>query len=110
MAPLIERQPRQLPSESIRVADAKPAKGQAFGARDGRLYAATRLGVRVCDQPGRVQGILPRPNGKISNLCFGGENFGTLFATCGDKVFKRKLKVWGEQPWAAPNKPATPGM
>ena len=78
--------------------------------REGRLYAATRLGIQVCDQPGRVQCILPTPNGKIANLCFGGENFDTLFATCGDKVFKRKLKVKGAQPWAAPIKPATPGL
>ena len=63
--------------------------------RDGRLYVATRLGVQVCDQAGRVNCIIPTPNGKVSNLSFGGENFDTLFATCGDKVFKRKLKVSG---------------
>lgn len=78
--------------------------------RDGRLYVATRLGVQVCDQPGRVQCILPTPNGKVSNLCFGGENFDTLFATCGDKIFKRKLKVQGAQAWAAPNKPGAPRL
>ena len=78
--------------------------------RDGRLYVATRLGVQVCDQPGRVQCILPTPNGKVSNLCFGGENFDTLFATCGDKVYKRKLKVQGAQAWARPNKPGAPRL
>ncbi len=59
------------------------------------MSAATRLGVQIYDQPGRVPCILPTPNGKISNLCFGGENFDTRFATGGDKVFKRKLKVKG---------------
>ena len=78
--------------------------------RDGRLYVATRLGIQVCDQPGRVQCILPTPNGKVSNLCFGGENFDILFATCGDKVYKRKLKVRGAQAWATPTKPLTPGL
>lgn len=78
--------------------------------RDGRLYVATRLGVQVCDQPGRVNCILPTPNGKVSNLCFGGENFDTLFATCGDKVYKRKLKVQGAQAWDKPNKPAVPRL
>jgi gluconolactonase len=78
--------------------------------RDGRLYVASRLGIQVCDQPGRVQCILPMPNGKVSNLCFGGENFNTLFATCGDKVYKRKLKVQGAQAWAAPNKPGGPRL
>jgi gluconolactonase len=78
--------------------------------RDGRLYVATSLGIQVCDQPGRVQCILPTPNGKVANLCFGGENFDTLFAMCGDKVFKRKLKVPGANAWAAPNKPPRPGL
>ncbi|HEV8130063.1 MAG TPA: SMP-30/gluconolactonase/LRE family protein [Acidobacteriota bacterium] len=78
--------------------------------RDGRLYAATWLGIQVCDQAGRVNCIIPTPNGKVSNLCFGGPNFDTLFATCGDKVYKRKLKVAGAQSWAAPLKPAPPRL
>jgi gluconolactonase len=78
--------------------------------RDGRLYVATRLGIQVCDQAGRVNCIIPTPNGKISNLCFGGENFDTLFATCGDRVFKRKLKVKGANAFEAPIKPKAPGL
>jgi sugar lactone lactonase YvrE len=78
--------------------------------RDGRLYVATRLGVQVCDQLGRVQCILPTPNRRIANLVFGGEKFDTLFATCGDKVFKRKLNVQGVNAWMAPNKPAVPRL
>ena len=78
--------------------------------RDGRLYVATRVGIQVCDQAGRVNCIIPTPNGKVSNLTFGGENFDTLFATCGDKVYKRKLKVKGAQAWAAPLKPAAPRL
>jgi len=78
--------------------------------RDGRLYVATRMGIQVCDQAGRVQCILPMPNGKISNLTFGGEKFDTLYATCGDKVFKRKLNVTGANGWDNPNKPAAPKL
>jgi gluconolactonase len=78
--------------------------------RDGRLYVATRFGIQVCDQAGRVQCILPTPNGRVANLCFGGEKFDTLFATCGDKVFKRKLNVTGANGWAEPNKPAPPRL
>ena len=78
--------------------------------RDGRLYVATHLGIQVCDQAGRVQCILPTPNGRVANLCFGGEKFDTLFATCGDKVFKRKLNVTGANAWAEPNKPAPPRL
>jgi len=78
--------------------------------RDGRLYVATRAGIQVCDQAGRVNCIIPTPNGKVSNLAFGGENFDMLFATCGDKVYKRKLKVKGAQAWASPLKPAAPRL
>ena len=78
--------------------------------RDGRLYVATRMGIQVCDQAGRVNCIIPTPNGKVSNFCFGGENFDTLFATCGDKLFKRKLKVKGAYAWDAPVKPAAPRL
>lgn len=78
--------------------------------RDGRLYVATRMGLQVCDQAGRVNCIIPTPNGKLSNLCFGGENFDTLFATCGDKVYARKVKVKGAQSWQPPVKPAAPRL
>jgi sugar lactone lactonase YvrE len=78
--------------------------------RDGRLYVATRLGIQVCDQAGRVNCSIPTPNGQVSNLCFGGENFDTLFATCGDRVYKRKLMVQDAQAWAAAHKPAAPRL
>jgi sugar lactone lactonase YvrE/enterochelin esterase-like enzyme len=78
--------------------------------RDGRLYVATHMGIQICDQAGRVQCIIPTPNGRVANLCFGGEKFDTLYATCGDKVFKRKLNVTGANGWAEPNKPVPPRM
>src|SRR5205085_330357 len=90
-------------------ADDSGARGMRVD-RDGRLYVATRMGIQVCDQAGRVNCIIPTPNGKLSNLCFGGENFDTLYATCGDKVFKRKVKVKGAQAWQPPLKPAAPRL
>ena len=78
--------------------------------RDGRLYVATRLGIQVCDQPGRVNCIIPTPNGKIANLCFGGEGFDTIYATCFDKVYKRKVRVKGANLFEAPIKPKTPRL
>jgi sugar lactone lactonase YvrE/enterochelin esterase-like enzyme len=78
--------------------------------RDGRLYVATRMGIQVCDQAGRVNCIIPTPNGKVANLCFGGEGFDTLFATCGDRVYKRKVKVKGANAFEAPLKPAAPRL
>ena len=61
--------------------------------RDGRIWVATRLGLQICDQPGRVTCIIPTPNGRVSNLTFGGEQFDTLYCTCGDRVYSRKVKV-----------------
>jgi len=78
--------------------------------RNGLLYVATSLGVQICDQAGRVNAIIPTPNGRITNLCFGGEKFDTLYATCVDKVYKRKLNAVGAHAWAAPLKPATPRL
>ena len=78
--------------------------------RDGRLYVATRMGLQVCDQAGRVNCIIPTPNGKLANLCFGGEKFDTVFCACGDKVYKRKLKVQGANAFQAPFKPKAPGL
>jgi len=70
--------------------------------KEGRLYAATSIGIQVCDQAGRVQCILPTPNNRVANLCFGGENFDTLFAACGDEVYRRKLRVTGANAWGPP--------
>jgi len=78
--------------------------------RDGRLYVATRMGLQVCDQAGRVNAIIPTPNGKVSNLCFGGADFDTIFATCGDRVYKRKVKVKGANAFQAPIKPGAPRL
>jgi gluconolactonase len=78
--------------------------------RDGRLYVATRMGIQVCDQAGRVNCIIPTPNGRVSNLCFGGPEFDTLYATCGDQVFKRRVKTRGIPPGGAPIKPAPPRL
>ncbi|MCY2988390.1 MAG: alpha/beta hydrolase-fold protein [Planctomycetota bacterium] len=55
---------------------------------------------------GRAQGIIPTPNGNISGLCFGGQAFDTLFATCGDRVFMRKVKSTGAGAFHSPAKPA----
>lgn len=78
--------------------------------RDGRLYVATRLGLQVCDQAGRVNCIIPTPNGRIANLTFSGPNFDTIIATCGDRVYQRKVRVKGANAYQAPIKPAAPRL
>jgi len=68
------------------------------------------MGIQFCDQAGRVNGIIPTPNGRVANFCFGGEAFDTLFAACGDKVYSRKLKVKGSNAFQPPTKPAAPKL
>jgi sugar lactone lactonase YvrE len=71
--------------------------------RDGRLYAATRMGVQVFDRNGRVRAILPGPGGELLGISFGGSEFDTLYITCADgKIYGRKIKARGVLPWAAP--------
>jgi len=78
--------------------------------RDGRLYAATRMGIQVCDPIGRVQAIIPTPNGRVANVAFGGENFDVLYAMAGDKVYRRKVKVQGAPAFLPPIKLPPPRL
>jgi sugar lactone lactonase YvrE len=69
---------------------------------NGSLYAATNMGIQVCDQNGRVRAILPLPTpcGPITSVCFGGPNFDTLYATDGHQVWMRKMASKGFAPWS----------
>ena len=78
---------------------------------EGRLYVATALGAQVLDQMGRVVAILEKPQpGPLSNLAFGGPALEELYATCGDKVFKRKMRTKGVLSWRDPVKPTAPRL
>jgi sugar lactone lactonase YvrE len=68
------------------------------------------MGIQVCDPAGRVNCIIPTPNGRISNLTFGGPNFDWLVATCGPRIYARKVKVQGAFGFQPPHKPAPPRL
>ena len=78
---------------------------------EGHLYVATRLGIQVCDQAGRVVAIIRKPEltGDVSNAVFGGPNLETLYVTEGAKVWKRHLRRHGVFPWT-PVKPPMPRL
>jgi len=76
----------------------------------GRLYVATRMGLQVCDQAGRVNVILPTPDGAVQQLAFGGEALDTVYALSVNKVYKRLLKAKGALSFDAPSKPAAPHL
>jgi len=78
----------------------------------GRVYVATRIGIQVLDQLGRVNAIIPIPpsNGQSSNIYFAGPDFNILYVTAVDKVFRRKLKTRGANSFEKPIKPGNPRM
>jgi len=77
---------------------------------EGFLYVATKLGIQICDQPGRVVGILRKPGGASpSNVAFGGPDRKTLYVTAGDKVYRRQLRRTGVLPWS-PVRPPKPRL
>lgn len=68
----------------------------------GYAYFATKLGVQICDQPGRVVGIIRNPSfDDLSSVVFGGPDMQWLYATAGGSLFRRHLRRKGVYPWAA---------
>jgi sugar lactone lactonase YvrE len=84
--------------------DTRPLRAAADGMTvdsEGYLYVATNMGIQVCDQPGRVVGIIHTPADRSpSNVVFAGPNLDTLYVTAGDKVWRRHLRRKGVFPWA----------
>ncbi len=71
--------------------------------RAGNLYAATGLGVQICDRNGRVRGILPLPRSAPANdLCFGGVEGNILYVLADGQLYARRLKIGGLAPSAEP--------
>jgi sugar lactone lactonase YvrE len=86
------------------------ADGMTLDAQ-GRLYVTTHLGVQICDQAGRVTGILAKPQPKwLANVAFGGAELDSLFVTASDRVYRRKTKVRGVLSFQAPIKPPAPRL
>jgi gluconolactonase len=67
--------------------------------REGRLYAASGMGIQIFSTQGGVIGILRNPTYELGQPCtgitFGGAKFDTLYAVCGDKIYARRLRATG---------------
>jgi gluconolactonase len=78
---------------------------------NGTLYVTTAVGLQLCDQAGRVNGIISKPQKAwLSNATFGGPDLSYLYVTCGDKVFRRKTRTMGVLPWKEPFIPPAPRL
>ena len=85
------------------------ADGMTIGS-EGHLFVTSRVGLQICDQPGRVIGIIGKPQpGSLTNVVFAGPNLQTLYVTAGDKVFRRKVRMKGVLSWE-PVKPPKPRL
>jgi gluconolactonase len=89
----------EIPDDVTQGPQRSGADGMTFDDQ-GYLYIATKLGVQICDQPGRVVGIIRNPGTQdISNVVFGGADMQTLYITAVDKVYRRHLRRKGVFPW-----------
>ena len=78
----------------------------------GRRYLDTPMGIQVFDQLGRYHLILALPPGVacVSNVAFGGPKLNTLYITCMNRVFKRRIGATGVHTWQALVQPPRPGL
>ena len=63
-------------------------------SREGRMLVGTRAGIQISADDGPTQIIIPTPDrSRVVGVCLGGSDMNTLYAFCGDKVWKRTVKV-----------------
>ena len=71
---------------------------------EGRQFVATRSGIQISADDGPTQVILPVPDySRVTGVCLGGKDKDTLFAFCGNRIWKRKIKhhaLGAFTPWA----------
>lgn len=97
----------------LRIPDGVMESGAGGMTTDtnGNLFVSTLLGVQVCDQAGRVQGIIPTPRGvRMTSIVLGGSEFDELYAAGGGNIYKRKFKVRGALSFRQPIKPGAPRL
>ncbi|HLJ55273.1 MAG TPA: alpha/beta hydrolase-fold protein [Chthonomonadaceae bacterium] len=95
----------------------EPTSGASSLATDtnGWLYVASKSGIQMLDQAGRVNGILANPIAQAApagseHLAFGGPDRNTLYAVQGGALYRRKVKARGVLPSEAPIKPPAPRL
>ncbi|MCA9194341.1 MAG: gluconolactonase [Planctomycetales bacterium] len=78
---------------------------------NGNFYVATKVGVQVMDQLGRVNVILSKPSTMdITGISFGGSGRDLLYVTCRDTVYRRQLGTRGIGSFETPVIPPKPRL
>lgn len=94
------------PRMMMKAPEKKPTVANGDGLAvdiDGRAYVTTALGLQIFDADGKLLGILDKPQpGAMVNAAFAGPNLEYLYLTCGNKVFRRKVRVKGALGYVSP--------
>ena len=78
---------------------------------EGRLYVATQLGMQVFDTSGRLGGVIDKPQvAWLANAAFAGPKLDTLYVTCTNRVFKRKINAKGVRYFDSPGSKSAGGQ
>ena len=78
---------------------------------EGRVYVATHLGLQVFDTQGRLVGIIDKPqNAWLANAVFAGPKLDTLYVTCSNRIYKRKIDAKGHPLLRASQSEIAPGL
>ncbi|MCX6367109.1 MAG: alpha/beta hydrolase-fold protein [Armatimonadetes bacterium] len=93
----------------VNYGETKSNAGGMVTDKNGWLYVASPFGIQVLDQAGRVNGIIVNPSLEpTTQLAWLGS---TLYALTKDgKVYARKTKAIGVQPFADPIRPPAPRL
>jgi len=83
--------------------------GEMIFDNKGNLYVASKMGIQVCDQNGRVRAILSLPSGKVSSIAFGSKKHNKLYVISGGKIYVRNMNVTGVESWMTPFTPISQG-
>jgi len=77
---------------------------------DNLLYSATKMGVQVSDQLGRVNFIFSQPITGTTDVKLGGSTLSTMYAIANGKLYSRKISAKAALSCLAPVKPPKPGL
>jgi gluconolactonase len=88
-------------------ADGKPLEKQLFEIDvrcdgmcidvEGNIYTTTNGGIAVFDKAGKKLGLIPVAE-QPANVCFGGDNYKTLFITARTSLYSVPVKIAGAKP------------